>query len=188
VISQFENVTLKGGSEEGSDSDLINTHNELLIGRLQLGNDEKLLFSNNHLKVAITELYQQDLKLLTTDRQSHQQAENAVAALINHGFIFSLSKFYSETPWGDVNGHINFTLNKGVVLSDLLKNPYLLLDYATGEAKFSFPKEFLNVPSIGNYFYFGLKNNLLKLVAQKFIFAGSYRQGQLIVNGHEIVL
>ncbi|MCK5818718.1 MAG: DUF945 family protein [Psychromonas sp.] len=186
--SLFTNISLNGGSENDSEKSLINTHNELKIDRWQFGNDVKFEFVNTYLKVDIMKLYKPAIDILTTDTQNHQEVNMALSLLVKHGFIFSIPSFYSQTPWGSIDGHLDFTLSKGSVLSNVISNPYTLLDYSEWIAKLSLPKLMIELPGIRHYLYTFSKNGLLMLVGQKIIFEGRYQQGQLVVNGTEIGL
>ena len=188
VTSAVEGVLLKGGSKLEEGLDKINTHNELSIDRYQFGHDASLEFLDNTLSVYINDLYQPAMNVLNENAQYNEQTQAAFSTLINHGFNLSISNLHSKTPWGNVDAQFNFTLEEGAKLSYLIENPYSLLDFGEGDINVSLPKVFLNIPGIGDTLGSFSNSGLIKVEDQTLILDGSYKGGELVVNGNLIPL
>ena len=188
LSSLYEDISLSGGSENNGKKERVNTTSALKIKRYQQGEDEKMQFLNNEFAIEIKDLYQPALINTSDNAIFSQQTESVVAALINHGFNFSIPKLHSQTPWGDIDGEFNMVLNEGGTLIELLNNPYLLLDYGEGELNLSVPKIFLNFPRFGGLLVSLLNSGFLVAEDEKLILDGTYKSGELIINNEFIPL
>ena len=188
ITSLLDHVLLTGGSENSDTKGAVNTHNTLKIEKYKLDNKEKLEFLNNELMINVNNLYLPALNDINKNTILSQHPQSAIEALINHGFNFSISKFHSETPWGNIDGKFHLLLNKGTIFSELVANPYVLLDHGEGGVNLSVPQVFLNFPNIGNILRSLLKSGLVIVEDKNLILDGSYKNGALIINKELIPL
>lgn len=188
ITALVDHVLLIGGSESSKTKIGINTHNTLKIKRYQLGESKKLAFLNNEFILNVNDLYQPALNEINKNGVFTQHPQSAIEELVQHGFSFSIAKLHSETPWGNIDGKFDYVLSEGAILSDLLVNPYVLLDHGEGDVNLSLPQVFLNFPNVGNILTSLLKSGLLIKSGKNLTLDGSYKNGELIINNELISL
>jgi len=186
--SLLEGVSLKGHSQPGSQKETIDSSNELVVDNYQFNTSNKQSFTDNRIKLVLTGLYQPAFELLNGGSDNTQEIENALDELVKHGAHLQLFQLSSTTPWGDVNGKLDLTLERGVVLTDILINPYMLFDYMSGDASLVLPLSLLDEPAIAESLQMGVMTGFLEKNAATLNLKTSFQQGELIVNGRVIPL
>lgn len=186
--SLLEGLQLIGSSRQGKVEKTIDTSNELLLHSYQFNNGIQQTFTNNSIKLLLTGLYQPAFELLNQGTSDQQELEDALVELINNGAQLTLSQLNSTTPWGEVNGQFDFTLDKGASLLDILVNPYMLFDYVDGDLSLVLPAMLLNEPLLAESLQMGLMTGFLEHNEQTLNLETSFQQGELIVNGRVIPL
>ncbi|MCG6201161.1 DUF945 family protein [Psychromonas antarctica] len=186
--SRLAGIELLGSSRTGEQVDTIDTSTEWRIARYEIDQDSKKLFTNNHIKLDIKGLYSPALNLLRGAAEDHQQVQSAFAALLDHGGQLTLSKLNSQTPWGKVTGHLAVTVQPGAVFSDITLNPFMLLDYISGDAQLLLPEALLQQPNLSESLQLGLNTGFLIREATNLSFETQFEQGELTVNGKVIPL
>ncbi|WP_022942616.1 DUF945 family protein [Psychromonas hadalis] len=186
--SLLEGFYLKGNRQQGEKNSTIDTSNELRIKHYQFNTDNKQIFTQSHIKLDITGLYQPAFELLNSGAGNTQEIEEALIALVNHGAQLKLAQLSSQTPWGEVNGKLDLVLDKGTPLTDIIINPYLLFDYMSGDASLLLPVSLLGEPLLSEPLQMGLRSGFLQKNVQTLNLQASFQQGELIVNGRVIPL
>jgi len=108
--------------------------------------------------------------------------------LVHHGAQLTLSQLTSQTPWGEVDGNLDLTLDKGASLTNIMINPYILFDHISGDASLVLPLGLLEEPEIAEPLKVGLASGLLVRGEQTINLQTSFQQGELKVNGKVIPL
>lgn len=186
--SLFEGISLEGRSQQGTQKETIDTSNELIIKTYQINENNKETFTDNHIKLSLTGLYQPALKLLSEGVSDTHEIENALSELVHHGAQLTLSQLTSQTPWGEVDGNLDLTLDKGASLTNIMINPYILFDHMSGDASLVLPLGLLEEPEIAEPLKVGLASGLLVRGEQTINLQTSFQQGELKVNGKVIPL
>ena len=187
-LSLIEGVILKGNSQQGATPQTFDTTNELMISTYQLKNEAVQTFTDSHLKLTVTGLYQPAFELLDTQSNDNQQAISALVELVNHGARLRLSQLNSQTPWGEVDGTLDLVLDKGSPLMEIIANPYILFDYMSGNANLVLPLSLLNEPLVEKQLRMGLMSGFLEKKEQTLNLQTSFQLGELTVNGQVIPL
>lgn len=186
--SLLEELQLIGRSRQGIVEKTIDTSNELLLRSYQFNNGLQQMFTNNSIKLALIGLYQPAFESLNRGADDEQEFEDALVELVNNGAQLTLSQLNSNTPWGEVDGQFDFTLDKGASLVDIMINPYVLLDYIEGDLSLVLPATLLNEPLLAESLQMGLMTGFLVHNEQTLNLETSFQQGELIVNGRVIPL
>jgi uncharacterized protein YdgA (DUF945 family) len=187
--SLLEGLVLKGSSQQGKTEHTIDTSNELILDSYQLTNDTQQTFVNNHIKFAFTGLYQPAFELLNSGgAEDSQEVEEALIELLYNGAQLTLSKLTSQTPWGEVDGTFDLILDQGVPLIGIIDNPYILLDYISGDANLILPLNLLDEPRLTDFLQIGVMSGFLLQKEQTLNLETSFQRGELIVNGRVIPL
>ncbi|MCP5078716.1 MAG: YdgA family protein [Psychromonas sp.] len=186
--SLLEGVLLKGRSQQGSKEETLDTSNELVIDSYQFNTNSKQSFTDNRIKLALTGLYQPAFELLSSGSDDNQEIENALTELVKHGAQLKLSQLSSKTPWGEVDGKLDLTLEQGAALTDIAINPYILFDYMSGDVSLVLPVNLLDEPTIAESLQMGLMTGFLEKNEQTLNLKTSFQQGELTVNGRVIPL
>jgi len=185
--SLLKGLQLIGSSRQGKTEKTIDTSNEILLRSYQFNNGIQQNFTDNHLKLVLTGLYQPAFELLNQGGDA-QDLENALVELIDNGAQLTLSELNSETPWGEVDGQFDLTLDKGTPLIEVLVNPYILFDYISGDLSLVLPAMLLNEPLLAESLQMGLMTGFLEHNEQTLNLDTSFLLGELIVNGRVIPL
>jgi len=186
--SLLEGLQLIGRSRQGKVEKTIDTSNELLLRSYQFNNGLQQIFTNNSIKLALIGLYQPAFESFNQGADDAQEFEDALVELVNNGVQLTLSQLNSDTPWGEVDGQFDFTLDKGASLVDIMINPYVLLDYIEGDLSLVLPATLLNEPLLAESLQMGLMTGFLLHNKQTLNLETSFQQGELIVNGRVIPL
>lgn len=188
VRSQFQGLKLSGSSYAGAQADTIDNSNEWEIERYKTGNATGKEFTNNHIKFSVKGLYAPAVHMLSEAPDDLQKNQKALAQLIEHGVQFTLEKLNSQTPWGEVDGALDVTLQQGALLADVIANPFILLDYISGKANLFLPEALLELPSVKEPLQMGIATGILERQDKKLILQTQFEQGELTVNGRVIPL
>lgn len=186
--AQMQGIELQGSSRPGDKADSIDSSNDWKVASYRIAKDEEKLFTDNHLQLDIKGLYYPALTLLNHASDNPQQVERALAELISHGARLNLEKLTSQTPWGEVEGALDITLEPGAILSEIAANPFMLLDYTSGHANLSVPEALLLLPALSELLTTGLRSGFLKRQEHTLRLETQFEQGELTVNGREIPL
>jgi|GEM_PF-2320259 len=186
--SLLQGLELQGSSRYGEQPDTIDTSNEWKVAFYQNGSDSKQVFTDNQVKLDIEGLYSPALHLLSTASKGSEQVEKALSALLAHGAKLTLTKLNSQTPWGKVTGYFSVTLQPGALFTEIVFNPFALLDYVSGNANLLLPAALLKEPRLSDSLKMGISTGFLKREAQTLIFETQFEQGELTVNGRVIPL
>ncbi|PKF61532.1 hypothetical protein CW745_09345 [Psychromonas sp. psych-6C06] len=186
--SLLENILLRGVNQRNNEQKTIDTINELRIGSYRWNKDKHHTFTNNNLKLAVNGLYQPAFEILNTGSNDSGEVETALIELVFHGAQLTLSQLNSQTPWGEVDGDLDLTLEQGAALVDILTNPYILFDYISGDARLVLPVSLLQEPLLTEPLQIGVMAGFLEQNEQTLNLETSFHQGELIVNGRVIPL
>lgn len=186
--SLMTGLSLKGSSQQGKDEQTFDTSNELILSTYIINKNELQTFKNNRIKLVLTGLYQPAFELLSSGVDNTQEVEEALIELVNNGAQITLSQLASQTPWGEVEGKLDLTLDKGASLADIIVNPYTLFDYTSGNLSLILPVNLLDEPSLAELLQLGLVTGFLEQKSQTLNLQTSFQQGELIVNGRVIPL
>ncbi len=186
--SQLQGLELRGSSRSGEQTDTIDSSNEWKISSYQIANGTEKVFTNNHIKLDIKGLYSPALNLLSSGSGDQQEVGKALTELMAHGAQLTLSKLSSQTPWGAVDGYLTITLQQGATLSEVVVNPFMLLDYVSGNGNLFLPEALLEEPTLSESLKMGLMTGFLKQQDQKLSLETQFEQGELTVNGRVIPL
>jgi len=186
--SQFKGLKLSGSSHRGAQADTIDNSNKWLIERYQTGNATQQKFTNTHIKFSVKGLYAPAVHRLSEAADDLQKTQKALAQLMAHGVQFTLEKLHSQTPWGEVDGALHVTLQQGAVLTDVIANPFILLDYISGNANLLLPDALLDVPSVKEPLQIGVNTGIFKRQDNKLTLETQFEKGELTVNGQAIPL
>jgi len=186
--SILENFSFKGNSKPGKEDKTIDTNNELLLGSYQINDGTKRTFTDNRIKFSLTGLYQPAFELLSSSADDSGELEKAFIELIYNGAQLTLSQLSSQTPWGEVDGQFDITLDSGASLESIAVNPYILFDYINGDASLLLPSSLLDEPILVEPLQMGIMTGFLAQGEQTLNFETSFQQGELIVNGRVIPL
>lgn len=186
--SVLEGFDLQGSSLQNDKNSTIDSHNELRIKRYQVNADNKQIFTQTHIKLDVTGLYQPAFKLLNSGAGNAQEIEEALISLVDHGAKLKIFKLSSQTPWGEMKVKLDLILDEGTPLTGILINPYILFDYMSGNANFLLPVSLLDEPLFSKPIQMGVMSGFLQQNAQTLNLQASFQQGELIVNGRVIPL
>lgn len=186
--SLMSGLSLKGSSQEAKDKKTFDTSNELILNSYVINENDHQTFKNNRIKLTLAGLYQPAFELLSSGVDDKQEVENALIDLVNNGVQITLSELASQTPWGEVEGKLDLTLDKGASLTDIIVNPYTLFDYTSGNLSLVLPVTLLYEPAVAELLQLGLMTGFLEMKSQTLNLQTSFQQGELIVNGRVIPL
>jgi len=186
--SLLENFILKGRSEQGKGDQRIDMHNEVELGAYHINGFTQKTFTDNRMAFAVTGLYQPAFSLLNGDSADKREIESALVELVQNGGQVTLSELNSQTPWGEVDGAFDITLDQGASLIDIVANPYILLDYIDGDASLALPAALLDEPTLADPLEVGVMTGFLLQEGESLNLQTSFQQGELVVNGQVIPL
>jgi len=186
--SLLEGFVLKGSSERGKTAQTVDTRNEVELRSYQISSDTEKVFTNNRMKFSVTGLYEPAFELLNGGTDDHQAVNSALVELVHNGAQITLSELNSQTPWGEVDGAFDLTLDQGASLIDIIANPYILFDYISGDASLALPVALLNEPILAEPLQMGVMTGFLLQEGESLNLQTSYLQGELLVNGQVIPL
>lgn len=186
--SLFEGIQLIGRSRQGEVAKTIDTSNTLLLRSYQFNDGIQQTFTDNRIKLELSGLHQPAFELLHQGSDDAQELGNALIELVYHGAQLTLSQLNSNTPWGEVDGRFDITLDKGASLSEIMANPYILFDFINGDMSLVLPATLLDEPIVAESLQMGLMSGFLKHTGQTLNLETSFQRGELIVNGRVIPL
>ena len=186
--SLLEGLELKGRTDLGKLEQTIDINNELLLDSYQLNNDKQQTFTDNRIEFSVLGLYQPAFELLNSGSNDNQELQNALVELINNGGQVILSQLKSQTPWGEVDGEFDLTLQQGGALVDIIANPYILFDYMSGDMSLVLPLSLLDEPILAEPLQMGVMSGFIEKKEETLNLETSFQQGELIVNGRVIPL
>jgi len=186
--SRLEGVELQGRSGHGKQGATIDTSNEWKVALYEINSGSKRVFTDNQIKLDIEGLSTPALNMLSATSEDPKQVEKALSALLVAGAKLTLSKLSSKTPWGEVTGYFSVTLQPGALLTEVVANPFALLDYVTGNAHLLLPVGLLEESQLSEDLQMGLVTGFLKREGQTLSFETQFEQGELTVNGKVIPL
>ncbi|WP_413700654.1 DUF945 family protein [Psychromonas sp. KJ10-10] len=186
--SLVEGIKLIGHSQQGEKAETLDTLNDLTIDSYQVDNGEIQRFTNNHIKLALTGLYQPAFELINAGSNDAQIIQQALIELVGYGAQLSLSTLRSQTPWGEVDGQLDLVLDKGAPLVNIIMNPYVLFDYMSGDARLILPISLLEEPLVADPLQLGVMTGFLEVKEETLNLQTSFQQGELTVNGRIVPL
>mgnify|MGYP001235219384 CR=1 FL=1 len=185
---QLQGIELLGSSRFGEQTDTLDSSHEWKVAAYQIDNDVEKVFTDNSLKLDLKGLYSPALMLLSHSGDDQQQIAKALTELIAHGGQLSLTELTSQTPWGKVYGALDIMLQQGARLPEIVDNPFMLLDYISGNANLLLPEALLQLPALSELLQVGLQSGFLKRQKQILSLDTQFEQGELTVNGRVIPL
>jgi hypothetical protein len=185
---QLQDIKLQGESRPGKQRDTLNSLNEWKIASYRVSDGSEKVFTDNHLQLDLQGLSVPALTLLSRAADDPQQAAKALTELVAHGAQLSMTTFTSQTPWGEVNGALDITLEQGAKLLELIDNPFMLLDYTSGSARLLLPEALLQLPEVSELLEVLLESGLLKREKKRLSLETQLELGELTVNGRVIPL
>ncbi|WP_028863195.1 DUF945 family protein [Psychromonas aquimarina] len=186
--SILQGLELKGSSQAGQKADTVDTSNEWKIARYEMNDGQGKVFTDNQIKLEIKGLYSPALDILANSSENKQLVENALKDLLAKGAELNLSKLSSQTPWGEVDGYLQLTLQQGAPLVEVIGNPFMLFDYVNGKAKLALPDSLLEEPAVAESLQMGLRTGFLKHENNSLSLETYLERGEFSVNGRVIPL
>lgn len=186
--SLLQGVELQGRSSHGRQGATIDTSNQWKVALYEINSGSRRVFTDNQIKLDIEGLSAPALNMLSATSEDPRQVEKALSALLVAGAKLTLSTLRSQTPWGEVTGYFSVTLQPGALLTEVVANPFALLDYVTGNAHLLLPVGLLEEPQLSEDLQMGLVTGFLEREAQTLSFETQFEQGELTVNGKVIPL
>ena len=184
--TELQGIELQGNSHIGEKENTLDTSNEWQVETYLVDNGEENVFTDNYLQLDLKGLYSPALVLLHGVAGDPQAVAKGLSELVAHGGELSLKKFTSQTPWGEVSSGVDLVLQEGSNLSEIIDNPFALLDYTSGSANLLLPESLLKLPALSNYLQIGLQSGLLEREAQVLTLQTQLERGELTVNGRVI--
>ena len=188
IKSQFQDVELQGNSRLGQQENTIDTDNEWKVALAHFEGASERVFTDNHLKLNLKGLYAPALTFLSNASGDPKKIAQALSALMAHGAELSLVKLSSQAPWGEIRGDMQLSLQQGSNLVKIIENPFMLLDYTSGNVILLLPEALLQLPALADILRAGLQTGLLKREDQMLSLDTQLEQGELVVNGRVIPL
>ncbi|WP_019613608.1 DUF945 family protein [Psychromonas ossibalaenae] len=186
--SILQGLELKGSSQAGQKADTVDTSNEWKIASYTVNDGQQKVFTDNQVRLEIKGLYSPALDILANSSENKLLVENALTDLLAEGAELNLSKLTSQTPWGEVDGYIQLTLQQGAPLMQVLSNPFMLFDYVNGKAKLALPESLLEEAAVAESLQMGLRTGFLKHENNQLSLETYLERGEFSVNGRVIPL
>lgn len=186
--SEWQGLHLKGRSTANRPANRVNINSDWKIAHYQFTGENQKIFTDNHINLDLNDLYMPSIDALTHEVGSVEQLEQAFTELLSNGAQISLSKLSSQTPWGEVLATMNVTLDQGASFSEMLDNPFTLMDYIDGQGKITLPQSLLKEPMVSEPLQIGMMTGFLILDGRNLLFETQFDQGVLVVNGKIIPL
>ncbi|WP_354623021.1 DUF945 family protein [Psychromonas sp. MME2] len=187
-VIRVEEIKWQGKSYLSDKGENINSDNELSMGRYQIGQDNSHLFTDSRIKINVKGLSAAAFERLTHDRVSEQDIARTLSDLFAYGVQLTIADLSSQTPWGAIDGGLDLTLQEGAVLTEVLGNPFMLLDYVTGSINLQLPEKILQQSDLKPLLRAALQAGFLREEGQSLHFQTQLQLGELTVNGHNIPL
>jgi hypothetical protein len=185
---QLQDIGLRGSSRLGEKVNTLDSSNEWHVASYLIADGEETLFTDNHLQLDLNGLYTPALALLRHISDAPELVAQGLTELMAHGGEISLTKLTSQTPWGKVKAGMDLVLQEGGNLSEMIENPFMLLDYTSGSTSLFLPDSLLQLPALSDYLQIGLQSGLLKREKQTLTMETQLDRGELTVNGRVIPL
>ena len=185
---KLQAVELQGNSCPGQQPNTLDSSYDWKVASYQIDNGLKKTFTDNHLQFDLKGLYVPALTFLNHASGDSEQVIKGLTDLMSYGGQLSITKLTSQTPWGQVNGTLDFSLQQGANLLAIINNPFILLDYTTGSAHLLLSESFLQLPALSEILHVALKNGFFKQNDKKLTLETHFEQGELSVNGYVLHL
>lgn len=186
--TQLQGVAVQGSIRPGEKANTLDSRNDWQVALYQLDNDPEKAFTGNHFKFNFQGLSAPALAQLSVAGAEQSRATKALAELMIHGVQSVHSQLRSTTPWGKVHGECNISLQQGAQLPEIAANPFMLLDYTSGNGSLLLPGALLQLPDLGKLLQAALENGLLQQRQRMLSLEVRLEQGELTLNGRVIPL
>ena len=186
--AQLQGIELQGSSRSGEQIDTLNSSNGWKVATFRIDDGVEKVFTDNSLKLDLKGLYVPALTQLSNASGEQQLVTEALTELIAYGAQLSLTELTSQTPWGKVHGALDITLQQGARLAEIAANPFMLLDYTSGNANLHLPEALLQLPELSELLEVGLHSGVLKRQDKTLSLETQFEQGELTINGRVIPL
>lgn len=175
----LQGVALKGKNEISEDFLTVNTSNDWQVKKYS---DGVQIFTDNHINLHLLDL---DLNALTVKRENTNGPEVSQAILndlLRQGLNIDLQSVHSLTPWGKVKGKLKMDIQPGMTLTQVIENPFLLIDYVNGHLDLSLPQKLSQQPELGDFLKMGTMSGVLKPEGNQLIVRSTLDRGELKIN------
>ena len=186
--TQLQGVALQGSIRPDEKANTLDSRNDWQVALYQLDNDPEKAFTDNYLKFNFQGLSAPALNQLSVAGTDQARTSKALAELMRHGVQSVHSQLHSTTPWGEVHGQWNISLQQGAELSEIAANPFMLLDYTSGKGSLLLPGALLKLPDLAEILQAALENGLLQQQQRMLSLEVQLEQGELTLNGRVIPL
>ena len=179
----FKGVWLQGQSTVGEDRLTVDGVNHLKIESYHSGNHE---FTDNNIRLSLSGLNLAALTVIKSDNGDPQVIDQALSELLRYGANINLQTLRSTTPWGEIDGQLKMDILPGSMLTEVIENPFVLIDYINGELNLSLPQKLSHQVDVGDFLQIGLMNGVFKQEDDQLTLQSSLDRGELTVNGEII--
>lgn len=183
----LQDMIFEGDSKASASGDKINSTNMLKMASYQVG-AIKNIYTDNEIQFNISNLDADTLEKLNEATENSADIEALLIELVQKGFDVDLESLKSTTPWGNVQGSLALSVQKGALLRNIMLNPFVLLDYVEGNADLRLADDFLKEPSFAFLLELALRSEILKKQDGQLILDAQLKQGELVVNGKNFPL
>jgi len=174
----LEGVSLAGKNQVSDNLLTVNTSNDWKVKEYS---DGVQIFTDNHINLHLSDL---NLNALTLKRAgaSEDISKQILSDLLNQGFNLDLQDFYSITPWGKVDGKLTMDIQPGMLLTQVVDNPFLLIDYVNGNLDLSLPQKLSEQAEVGDFLKMGTMSGVLKPEGEQLTVKSTLDRGELKIN------
>jgi hypothetical protein len=148
--------------------------------------DDKWTFTDNHFNLVLPDLSLRALTIAESQRNDPAIRQKVLGELLMDGGTINLTALHSKTPWGVIDGQLNLFIQPGVLLSQVVDNPYLLIDYVNGDLNLSLPQKLSEQANLREPIKMGVLSGVLKQQGEQLIVISTLDRGELTVNGQVI--
>ena len=174
----LQGVSLAGKNQVSKDLLTLNTSNDWKVKEYS---DGVQIFTDNHINLHLSDLNLNALTLKRADG-SEDVPKQILSDLLNQGFNLNLQDFYSITPWGKVDGTLTMDIQPGMLLTQVVENPFLLIDYVNGNLDLSLPQKLSEQAEVGDFLKMGTMSGVLKPEGEQLTVKSTLDRGELKIN------
>lgn len=186
--SNAQGVDFKGINQLTNNGQHFNTSNEWRMASYHIDDGQKSIFTDNHLKLNIYGLSTAAFARLNNEVVSDKDIAQTLSELVSYGLQLYIPDISSQTPWGEVGGALDITLHENAILTEIVSNPFVLLDYTHGSANVHLPENLLHQKDAAPILQIGLQTGFLQRKDDTLSVHTLLEQGELIINGNVIAL
>jgi len=176
----LQGLLLTGSNEVSKDLLTLSTKNDWQVKEYHNGEQ---LFSDNHIDLHLAKL---NLNALTVTENAGKTSQALLSDLLQQGVFIDLQTLSSTTPWGKVDGTLTMDIQPGMVLKQVVENPFLLIDYVNGHLDLSLPQQFATLPAFAEPLKMGTLSGVLVQEGEQLTVKSTLDRGELTINDRVI--